>query len=86
MSQDGNSSGPAPPITLSGPKYQLADYRYGREEMLALYDEQGVKFSDSILSLACDLDPMLYLVEIQTPLSFIPMTEDETVRYTYIIF
>lgn len=56
MSQDGNSSGPAPPITLSGPKYQLADYRYGREEMLALYDEQGVKFSDSILSLACDLD------------------------------
>lgn len=81
MSQDGNSSGPAPPITLPGPKYQLADYRYGREEMLALYDEQGVKFSDSILSLACDLDPMLYSVEVQTPLSFIPMTEDETRNY-----
>ncbi|KAL1455521.1 hypothetical protein WDU94_009610 [Cyamophila willieti] len=81
MSQDGNpSAGPAPPITSSGPKYQLADYRYGREEMLALYDEQGVLNSPAVLALA-NLDPMLYSETVQTPVSFIPMSEEETRIY-----
>ncbi|KAI5731314.1 hypothetical protein M8J77_008089 [Diaphorina citri] len=81
MSQDGNpSGGPAPPITSSGPKYQLADYRYGREEMLALYDEQAVISSPTTLALA-NLDPVLYSEVVQTPVSFIPMTEEETRIY-----
>uniref|UniRef100_A0A8D8Y5Y0 PERQ amino acid-rich with GYF domain-containing protein CG11148 n=2 Tax=Cacopsylla melanoneura TaxID=428564 RepID=A0A8D8Y5Y0_9HEMI len=81
MSQDGNpSAGPAPPITSSGPKYQLADYRYGREEMLALYDEQGVFNSPAVLALA-NIDPMLHSETVQTPVSFIPMSEEETRIY-----
>lgn len=35
----GGSSGTvaSPPLSPALPKYKLADYRYGREEMLALY-------------------------------------------------
>lgn len=33
----GSSSVASPPLSPALPKYKLADYRYGREEMLALY-------------------------------------------------
>ncbi len=33
----GTSSVASPPLSPAVPKYKLADYRYGREEMLALY-------------------------------------------------
>ena len=32
-----NNSVASPPLSPALPKYKLADYRYGREEMLALY-------------------------------------------------
>lgn len=32
-----SSSVASPPLSPAFPKYKLADYRYGREEMLALY-------------------------------------------------
>lgn len=37
----------SPPPSPAMPKYKLADYRYGREEMLALYvKENKVRFGD----------------------------------------
>lgn len=38
----------SPPLSPAMPKYKLADYRYGREEMLALYVKDN-KVSGSIL-------------------------------------
>ncbi|RWS25984.1 PERQ amino acid-rich with GYF domain-containing protein 2-like protein, partial [Leptotrombidium deliense] len=58
--------------TLSAPqKYKLAEYRYGREEMLALFSEkttlpEELKDSKDILSEKC-----------QIPLALIPMSEEE---------
>lgn len=39
----------SPPPSPAMPKYKLADYRYGREEMLALYvKENKVRFWNGI--------------------------------------
>lgn len=37
----GSSSVASPPLSPALPKYKLADYRYGREEMLALYVKEN---------------------------------------------
>ncbi|XP_057342048.1 GRB10-interacting GYF protein 2-like [Microplitis mediator] len=57
---------------LITPRYQLAEHRYGREEMLALFD-RNCKPPESIVGLQ-----MLYVEKTQLPLAFIPETEDET--------
>lgn len=67
MGQDGCTA--PPPM----PRYQLAEHRYGREEMLALFDSV-VKAPDPLASF-----PGLYVDKTQTPLALIQMTEEETV-------
>lgn len=57
----------------STPRYQLADYRYGREEMLALYDRNH-KPPEQLISFGT-----LYVEKSQPPLALIQMTEDEAV-------
>lgn len=43
----------SPPPSPAMPKYKLADYRYGREEMLALYvKDNKVRFADGVQPLA----------------------------------
>jgi PERQ amino acid-rich with GYF domain-containing protein len=69
LSQDGCTQ----PITPSAPRYQLADHRYGREEMLALFDNM-VKAPDRLASISS-----LYVEKTQEPLALQHMTEDETV-------
>lgn len=69
LSQDGCIQ----PSIPSTPRYQLADHRYGREEMLALFD-QMVKAPDPLTSI-----PSLYVEKTQEPLALQQMTEDETV-------
>ncbi|XP_020285154.1 PERQ amino acid-rich with GYF domain-containing protein CG11148 isoform X3 [Pseudomyrmex gracilis] len=58
--------------TLSTPRYQLAEHRYGREEMLALFDRNN-KPPELLTTFAA-----LYVEKTQLPLALIQMTEDET--------
>lgn len=60
--------------TMVIPKYQLAEHRYGREEMLALFDK-SVFAPEPLRSISG-----LYVEKIQLPLALIQMSEEETVR------
>ena len=74
----GASGVPQSPTTPTGSvKFKLADYRYGREEMLALFTESApppdqVKKHQSIFS-----------KEIQKPITMMPLTEDEQVWFVF---
>lgn len=57
------------------PKYQLAEHRYGREEMLALFDK-SVPAPEPLRSISG-----LYVEKIQLPLALIQMSEEETVTF-----
>lgn len=61
------------PGILTTPRYQLAEHRYGREEMLALFD-RNYKPPEPLVSF-----PALYIVQAQQPLALTPMTEEEAV-------
>lgn len=66
---DGSQSSgtPAPPST----KFKLAEYRYGREEMLTLY--QNLYEAPSVLKKF----PHIFVEETQTPIALMPLSEDE---------
>lgn len=66
LSSEGNTGG--------APKYQLAEHRYGREEMLALFD-RSIRAPDHLVKLQG-----LYVEKTQTPMALLTMTEEETVR------
>ncbi|XP_018902455.2 GIGYF family protein Gyf isoform X1 [Bemisia tabaci] len=68
ITQDTSSSTP----TMSGPKYQLAEFRYGREEMLALFDEASAA-PEPLKNLSG-----LYVDKTQPPLALISVTDEET--------
>ncbi|XP_067898165.1 GRB10-interacting GYF protein 2 isoform X2 [Heterodontus francisci] len=63
----------SPPLSPALPKYKLADYRYGREEMLALYVKD--------LKIPVDLTDKEFLPILQEeplpPLALVPFTEEE---------
>lgn len=65
----GNSVTSPPPSP--GPKYKLAEHRYGKEEMLALFSEE-VKIPEELemFDSVCRSRPVL-------PLAFQPLTEEE---------
>lgn len=78
MRTGGSGGGGGGTTTLSTPRYQLAEHRYGREEMLALFD-RNYKPPEPLTTF-----PALYVEKTQPPLALVQMTEDETViRYTY---
>ncbi|KAI4494245.1 hypothetical protein M0802_009114 [Mischocyttarus mexicanus] len=58
--------------TLSTPRYQLAEHRYGREEMLALFD-RNYKPPEPLMTFST-----LFVDKSQLPLALVQMTEDET--------
>ncbi|KAF7385552.1 hypothetical protein HZH68_013982 [Vespula germanica] len=71
--ENSNSSGTSGSTsTLSTPRYQLAEHRYGREEMLALFD-RNYKPPEPLITFST-----LYVEKTQLPLALIQMTEDET--------
>ncbi|KAI4483604.1 hypothetical protein M0804_007864 [Polistes exclamans] len=71
--ENSNSSGTSGSTsTLSTPRYQLAEHRYGREEMLALFD-RNYKPPEPLTTFST-----LYVDKPQLPLALIQMTEDET--------
>ncbi|XP_041918277.1 GRB10-interacting GYF protein 2 isoform X3 [Alosa sapidissima] len=63
----------SPPLSPALPKYKLADYRYGREEMLALYVKDN--------KIPIDLHDKEFLPILQEdplpPLALVPFTEEE---------
>lgn len=72
---DGYNLGGGGGLSLATPKYQLAEHRYGREEMLALFD-RTLKPPEPLTGFSG-----LYVQKPQLPLALIQMTEDEQVRY-----
>ncbi|XP_046594566.1 GRB10-interacting GYF protein 2 isoform X2 [Neodiprion lecontei] len=76
LSGDGcnTSGGGGGPSILTTPRYQLAEHRYGREEMLALFD-RNYKAPEPLASF-----PALYIIQAQQPLALTPMTEEEAVN------
>ncbi|XP_056599263.1 GRB10-interacting GYF protein 2 isoform X4 [Triplophysa dalaica] len=68
-----SSSVASPPLSPALPKYKLADYRYGREEMLALYVKDNmvpVDLHDKEFLPILQEEPLL-------PLALVPFTEEE---------
>uniref|UniRef100_A0A8C7XD56 GRB10 interacting GYF protein 1a n=1 Tax=Oryzias sinensis TaxID=183150 RepID=A0A8C7XD56_9TELE len=66
----------SPPPSPAMPKYKLAEYRYGREEMLALYvkdDKVPEDMQDKEFAAILQNDPM-------QPLALVPLTEEEQSR------
>ncbi|XP_069474001.1 GRB10-interacting GYF protein 2 isoform X3 [Ambystoma mexicanum] len=63
----------SPPLSPALPKYKLADYRYGREEMLALYLKDNKIPSDLMDK---EFLPILQ-EEPLPPLALVPFTEEE---------
>lgn len=70
---DGNSVGTPPPSPAGLAKYKLADHRYGREEMLALF-VPNTKMPDCLKDF-----PFIALEKAQAPLAIVPVTEEEQV-------
>ncbi|KAH0626041.1 hypothetical protein JD844_000744 [Phrynosoma platyrhinos] len=63
----------SPPPSPAMPKYKLAEYRYGREEMLALYIKDNKvpeEIQDKEFSAILQDDPL-------QPLALVPLTEEE---------
>ncbi|KAI1882989.1 hypothetical protein AGOR_G00240560 [Albula goreensis] len=74
LSSGGSSNSlTSPPLSPALPKYKLADYRYGREEMLALYVKDN--------KIPLDLHDKEFLPILQEeplpPLALVPFTEEE---------
>ncbi|XP_061934620.1 GRB10-interacting GYF protein 2 isoform X1 [Apis cerana] len=67
-----NSGGGGGTTSLTTPRYQLAEHRYGREEMLILFD-RNCKPPELLTNFSS-----LYVEKTQLPLALIQMTEDET--------
>ncbi|KAB0356585.1 hypothetical protein FD754_000741, partial [Muntiacus muntjak] len=63
----------SPPLSPALPKYKLADYRYGREEMLALFLKDNKIPSDLLDK---EFLPILQ-EEPLLPLALVPFTEEE---------
>lgn len=68
-----SSGGGGGAASLTTPRYQLAEHRYGREEMLILFD-RNCKPPEPLTNFSS-----LYVEKTQLPLALIQMTEDETV-------
>uniref|UniRef100_G3TXH4 GRB10 interacting GYF protein 2 n=1 Tax=Loxodonta africana TaxID=9785 RepID=G3TXH4_LOXAF len=66
----------SPPLSPALPKYKLADYRYGREEMLALFLKDNKIPSDLLDK---EFLPILQ-EEPLPPLALVPFTEEEQQR------
>lgn len=75
LSGDNSSSSGGGGTGLTTPRYQLAEHRYGREEMLALFD-RNYKPPEILTAF-----PALYIEKTQVPLALTQMAEDETVIF-----
>ena len=66
--------------TLTTKRFKLADFRYSKEDMLELFEEN--------ISIPIDLKEFGDVIMQETqnqPLSFIPLSKDEEVRVTLVL-
>uniref|UniRef100_A0A2C9KNG4 GYF domain-containing protein n=1 Tax=Biomphalaria glabrata TaxID=6526 RepID=A0A2C9KNG4_BIOGL len=68
---DGGTNTSQPSTPTASVKFKLADYRYGREEMLALFNEHSTPPDQVRKHLS------IFSKEIQKPITMLPLTEDE---------
>lgn len=74
-SNNTNNCGMSSSSASAAPRYQLAEFRYGREEMLSLYDK-NVKLPELLPKFK-----KLFIEKMQCPLALLPpSTDDEVVR------
>ena len=74
LSHGDSAVSPPPSPSLGAPRsYKLAEHRYGREEMLALFDKMMKVPNDLVVA------PPLYVEKTQLPLALIQMTDEEMV-------
>ena len=73
LSHGDTAVSPPPSPSLGAPRYKLADHRYGREEMLALFDKMMKAPDDLVIA------PPLYVEKTQLPLALVQMTDEEMV-------
>lgn len=67
LSSEGSTTGG----TSGGTRYQLAEYRYGREEMLALFDK-NLKPPATLSQFR-----LLFSEQLLSPVALLPTTEEE---------
>lgn len=66
--------------TAGTPRYQLAEFRYGREEMLLLFDK-NIKLPELLPKFK-----KLFIEKVQCPLALLPpSTDDEMVSFQFLI-
>ncbi|GFO40300.1 perq amino acid-rich with gyf domain-containing protein 2 [Plakobranchus ocellatus] len=70
---DGGAGTSQPHSPTVGTKFKLADYRYGREEMLSLWNINSPPPDQVRKHLS------IFSKEIQKPITMMPLTEDEQV-------
>ncbi|XP_053319502.1 GRB10-interacting GYF protein 1 isoform X2 [Spea bombifrons] len=73
LSSGGGGGVASPPPSPAMPKYKLAEYRYGREEMLALYIKENKvpeEMQDKEFAVILNEEPL-------QPLALLPLTEEE---------
>ena len=75
LSHGDTAVSPPPSPSLGAPRYKLADHRYGREEMLALFDKMMKAPEDLVIT------PPLYVEKTQLPLALVQMTDEEMVHF-----
>ena len=74
LSHGDTAVSPPPSPSLGASRYKLAQHRYGREEMLALYDKM-MKAPDDLT-----VAPPLFIEKTQLPLALTQTTDEEMVR------
>ena len=74
---DGGAGTSQPHSPTVGTKFKLADYRYGREEMLSLWNINSPPPDQVRKHLP------IFSKDIQKPITMMPLTEDEQVRLEF---
>jgi len=69
---------PTTPNSVGFRKFVLAEFRYGKEDMLTLYAADNLKLSNDVIR-----SVSLITSEVVTPMAFLPFTEEEQVEITF---
>lgn len=72
---DGNSVGTPPPSPGIPGKYKLAEYRYGREELLALSNTNNIEVPEEVKNFSA-----IYVEKPLEPISLHNLSEEEQVK------
>ena len=69
---------PTTPNSVGFRKFALAEFRYGKEDMLTLYAPDNLKLSNDVVR-----SVSLITSEVVMPMAFLPFTEEEQVEIQF---